>query len=233
MRSALLIAALALGCSRASAPAPTRIHSTAAVEPPGIESSAPADPPVALDDEALSTARTIVKAGFDPRDQIVRDLLEALEHPPPQAAAEKLVDELLDEQRRAEARWPTVTDNDRVDRAFAELDASGVVARQNFADCQTCGNAEIHDELQSARAAGRNVRGYVYYHQQDTDRAVDGGGLVLAYGAADGAHALEIAREVVRVLERHGLRTEWNGKVERRIGVTIDWKRRRFTRRPE
>jgi hypothetical protein len=37
----------------------------------------------------------------------------------------------------AEEQWPATTDCDLLDRAFAELERAGVVARQDFTCCQT------------------------------------------------------------------------------------------------
>lgn len=51
------------------------------------------------------------------------------------------------------------------------------MARQNFTCCQTCGLAEIDDEIEVVRAEGRPVRGYAFFHQQDTAGAVEGGSL--------------------------------------------------------
>ena len=36
-----------------------------------------------------------------------------------------------------------------------------------------------------------------------------------------------VARDIVSRLEAHGLRTEWDGSWDQRIGVALDWKRRR------
>jgi hypothetical protein len=63
---------------------------------------------------------------------------------------------------------------------------------------------------------------------QDTERAVSGSGLLLNYGSVRaGKEALTaVGHEVVDVLRRHGLETEWDGKPSTRIGIVLDWKRR-------
>jgi hypothetical protein len=38
---------------------------------------------------------------------------------------------------------------------------------------------------------------------------------------------LQIGHEVSDALQRHGLKTEWDGSWAKRISVGIDWKRRR------
>lgn len=151
----------------------------------------------------------------------------------PEDELEALLDETLPKliaEREAEmADWPAVTDCDRLDAAFAELQASGLLAEQNYWCCGTCATSDMGARLKQARKAGDEVpRGYTYYHEQDTESAVCGGGLYLAYGAeARGKEAtLGIAHEIVEKLERHGFAPDWDGSVNRRIFVPIDWKRR-------
>jgi len=142
--------------------------------------------------------------------------------------AEKMTHEALQDHRRLQNAWPKVTDCDRLDAAFAELERGGIVARQNFSCCGNCGAGEIWDEMESIARTGVKVRGYTFYHMQNTWNAVDGCPLDLSYGAVrEGKRAaLTIARKVVVVLRNHGLATEWNGTWQNCISVLIDWKRR-------
>lgn len=174
-----------------------------------------------------------VKAGFLSEEQIVSQAVEILsENHQPETLkphAVKIAAELMKAHAIGQASWPAQTDCDRLDAAFAELELSGIVCRQNFSDCGTCGTAEIGDEMDAVAKKGVKVRGYAFYHMQDTDSAVDGGGLYLSYGAAaDGeAPALVVAREIVAMLERQNLHPTWDGKWSKRIFVELDWKRRR------
>ena len=72
------------------------------------------------------------------------------------------------------------------------------------------------------------VRGYTFFHEQDTESAVEGHGLMLNYGSDDydRAGSVAIGREIARVLRAHRLRVTWNGDFDRRIAVKLDWKRR-------
>ena len=76
---------------------------------------------------------------------------------------------------------------------------------------------------------GDKARGYVFFHQQDTESAVEGHGLYFSYGAAhselDAAH-IAIAQELFDVLQAVGLKPHWDGKIDHRVGVVLDWKRR-------
>jgi hypothetical protein len=72
------------------------------------------------------------------------------------------------------------------------------------------------------------VRGYAFYHEQDTESAAGGGGLYLNYGSCDEGTeaAVAIGHEIVAALKAKGLDPDWNGSLEKRIGLPLDWKRR-------
>jgi hypothetical protein len=199
--------------------------------------AAPAPPHGRSENDALADLEqfiaTLVAAGFDTPEEIL------------QAASDYLADDL--DQRRIdlesgpmleralaahaadEANWPALTDCDRLDAAFAVLERQGVIARQNFSCCGNCGSSEIWGEIDAARDAGDPAHGYAFYHIQDTERAAEGGGIYLNYGAVDEgeAAALSVAQQIVAALEAKGLETEWDGSWDQRIGVSLDWKRRR------
>ena len=177
--------------------------------------------------------RREVAAGFENREGIVEKAVAAYEDVADRSfleiEARRLADEALAEHRDEQRAWPAQTDCDRLDAAFAALDKAGIVARQNFTCCGTCGLAEIDREIAAAGAEGVRTRGYAFYHWQDTEAAVDGYGLCLYYGSCFEGEALDLAigHEIVAELERHGLSPQWNGEVSRRIELPLDWKRRR------
>ena len=184
-------------------------------------------------DELHGYVRRKVAAGFDGPDEIVQDTMEYLEEEIDpellQARATALVGELLAEHLREQQGWPATTDCDRLDQAFRELEREGIVCRQNFTCCMSCGSSEIWGEIEQARARGIDVRGYAFYHSQDTDAAVDGGGVYLAYaGVAPGDEAdVAVGQAIEDALQRSGLRTSWDGSRQRRIYVELEWRRRR------
>lgn len=143
--------------------------------------------------------------------------------------AQRYTAAVIAEQWAAQAHWPAVTDCDRLDAAFAALERDGIVCRQNFTCCGRCGAAEIWDELAAAEEAGLAVRGYAFFHTQDTEDAIAGAGLHLSYGAvAEGPAAVEaIGHAVVDALEAAGLAPNWDGEWTRRISVPLEWRRRR------
>jgi hypothetical protein len=170
-----------------------------------------------------------VSAGFSSDSEIVDDAMEMVGDEHPGHDLRRVVRRIVAEEAKRHAgdvaTWPEVTDCDRLDRAFAALESSGIVARQNFTCCQTCGVAEIGDELR------RGSRGYAFFHQQDTAAAVGGGGLFLAFAATAESESAQLAigSEVVAALTAAGLSPQWNGDAAQRIAVPFDWKRRRET----
>ena len=138
----------------------------------------------------------------------------------------------LEAQAREEATWRERTINDRLDAAFGDLEARGIVTAQALGFTLQEGSALI-DEMCADRGGG--VRGSVFYHRQDLEHALDGEGLMLAftgYGSDPGAEEA-IGREIVHVLQHHGVPVGWNGSARSRIEVEpFVWQKRRTTKAP-
>jgi len=177
--------------------------------------------------------RSDVASGFYDEDAILTQAIDSYADEIDPAVlrreAQRLLREARAEHDEAQRGWPARTDCDRLDDAFAALEAAGVVSRQHFSCCGTCGSSEIWAEIEAVHEAGGLTRGYAFYHMQDTERATEGDGLYLNYGACEEGEdaALAIANDIVAQLEAHGLHTDWNGSWSQRIGVSLDWKRRR------
>lgn len=177
--------------------------------------------------------RRDVAAGFYAPDEILRGAVEMYADELPADIVDRHARQCLEASLGAhaaeQAAWPEVTDFDRLDVAFAALERDGIVMRHNFTCCGTCGSAEIWDEISGFEQAGSRAYGYGFYHMQDTEAAVDGYGLYLNYGACeDGAEpAIATGRAIVEALAQQGLQTDWDESWEKRIGVSLDWKRRR------
>lgn len=184
-------------------------------------------------EEMRSFIRREVAGGFsDPeeiRDGAVELLAKDNDADELREYAARMFREELEAHRKSQIAWPPVTDCDRLEAAFQELERKGIVCRQNFSCCGTCGAGEIEAEIESIQAEGKPARGYVFYHMQDTDAAVRGEGLYLNYGAAQAGErpALQVAHEIVGALEQQGLSVQWDGTWATRIHVQLDWKRRR------
>lgn len=197
------------------------------------------------------SARELTAAAFVSRTDAEQSLVEQyvlddecdLTEDDVRAVLQRVWQERLDEQDS----WPDEGGYTRLRAAFAALDADGVVARMNFACCQTCGHAEIEDER------SETSRGYVFFHQQDAERLAPGDSdLFLAFGSFGSAEELDaslverarvgdeearrqamvaseerIGAEVSDALRRHGLTVDWDGTAAQRIQVTgLDWRKR-------
>lgn len=198
-------------------------------------------PPVTVAD-LREDARQLVAEGFYNDDEIVNILTtwftvdletdETIRDPEVvRAVARRATAAAARAHRRQQARWPTVTDCDRLDAAFALLERRGVVARQNFMGCASDGLAEIGVEMADAQAGRkRPVVGYAFYHFQATEAAVAGGGLSIMFGSAvvnDVAGDKAIGRRVIRALREAGLSPTWSGNPRDRVLVPLKWQRRR------
>jgi hypothetical protein len=187
---------------------------------------------MSMEEEIRAYVQTDVRAGFYSDAEIVDAVVEVLNDDYREEAVREAATRILTEERKRLADeqrgWPAITDCDRLDGAFDALEGNGVVARQNFTDCGTCGAAEIWAEIETARNSGWSARGYVFFHQQDTEDAANGYGLCLSYGATEEGEqaALAVANEIVSTLRAHGLPTDWNGTWSKRICVPLKWQRR-------
>jgi hypothetical protein len=170
--------------------------------------------------------------GFSERAEVVEYATEYRDNelPVTDKQVEQLVDELWRARLAEQQTWPERTDADKLEAAFAELDAAGVIARMNFTCCQTCGMAEIVDE----RPPDRPSSGYVFFHQQDAENLTDHPAhLHLAYGPFDpdrgmfDAQVAEVGQQVVAALHAQSLPVTWDGSTNKRIQVgPLAWLRR-------
>jgi hypothetical protein len=177
-----------------------------------------------------------VKEGFSSREDIFDDTVDMVEDEYENidaSEAEEFIEPEIDSQfekhYKLQETWKNPTDCDKLDEAFAAMEEQGIVGRQNFACCQTCGNAEIVSEIKEY-ATTKTPIGYTFYHMQDTESAAERGTLYLAFGSVTDSDedSVEVGKKIRNILEEKGFSVEWNGSSEKRIGITgIDWKRRR------
>lgn len=189
-------------------------------------------------DDLQLWARLHVRGGYEPLEEIEEILLDyAQDFRSPLTERERQIEvrnaliqavqALVEEQDS----WPILTDFDKLQLAFDMLEDEDIVARQNFTCCGTCGAAEIGTEMDDHEdMSTRTPKGYVFFHQQDTESAVESGSLYISYGAADATapaeDALAIGQRLFEVLQSVGLKPIWDGKINHRVGLAIDWKRR-------
>lgn len=174
-----------------------------------------------------------VREGFESVHEIVENTadyaLGKYERDDLQPEIRRITAELLAAHRAEQAGWEGTTDCDRLDEAFAALNRQGIVARQDFSSCNKCGFTEIWDEVEEEEKQ-QPVEGYVFYHLQATETAIESGQLLMAYGCVeeDEATFVRVANRIVAELRRVGLNASWGGTAYHPIVVDgIVWRRRR------
>lgn len=151
-----------------------------------------------------------------------------------EAAATRFFASMIDLRRTQQAELGGLPES-AMRQAFAELATVGVIARENFTCCGTCGSDEIWDE----RDDSRTWRGYIFYHEQDAERIPEDRETYLGYGAFLDAHIPEdewnalsekardkkyarivtdlMTNDVFPILEKHGVKVTWDGDLGTRI----------------
>ncbi|MBL0888090.1 DUF6891 domain-containing protein [Myceligenerans indicum] len=199
-------------------------------------------------DDVRERLRAMVRAGFTPLRDVVRaatDLLEPDVGAAPRAAA---VDAAYREWHRRvqeEESWTDEGDYAKLAAAFGELASAGVVARMNFACCNSCGTTEIAGETDDVDVV---PRGFTFFHGQEAEQLGEmPSTLFLSFGVRpehlvawhsdDTPVALRpetpdeavhvVGRMVADAVARHGLPVRWEGDPARKIEVSVtDWRKK-------
>jgi len=170
-----------------------------------------------------------VWSGYYEPDEVQERIGEILEEDADEALLRAAVAPEFERKAQAEKSWPKETDCDRLDKVFQALNASGIVALHNAGYTYSDGIADASEVI--AQRGKNRVRGFCFYHGQDVERAVDGGGLWIAFGGLndkDKAKKVEAGSAVKQALEAQGLAVVWDGDPETRLSIpNFDWKRRR------
>jgi len=233
---ALLLGALLIvfGLRRRYASQRTAESRSSASGAAGAGTAVPQD--VVTAGEVLDQVRVEILPGFTPRAEVaerVCDYFQGYAGPTGLADVSPLVEAVWSQRLLEEPSWTEKGDYEKVRAAFEELAGRGLVARMDFACCQTCGHAEIEDE----RRGGEH--GYVFFHAQDTERlAEDDTTLYLAFGCFDTHPLLDLARrrdareshgEDLRAhvaAARRGVETQVGAEIVdslRRQGLSVSW----------
>jgi hypothetical protein len=174
----------------------------------------------------------MVRSGFYVKHDLMPIFCEEMYEPgeldPEEVSA--VLDREFQKLAIAQRSWPAVTDCDRLDEAFLAINSRGVIALQNAGYTQSDGYDDFVESLKEM--PDRNtILGYCFYHGQDLDRAVRGGGLYLAFGPTDPRDEETKGPGVGRIIQdellRVGLPVEWDGGFGTRIFVPrLTWQRR-------
>jgi hypothetical protein len=180
--------------------------------------------------EIADEITALIKSGFFHKEETFENIQDMFYDETLDEAWVKQEIEKQYEQRLAEqATWEMETDFDRLAQVFDKLNSSGIIALHNAGYTRQDGEGdteEIHEQL---KAKGIKTKGYCFYHTQDMDRAVDGDNLFLAFGDFEGDDKLgeDIGKEIVAALHEKRFKTDWNGRIEKRIEVVrLKWQKR-------
>jgi hypothetical protein len=179
------------------------------------------------DQYALDAIKHWVWSGFYDADEVQDMIEDILEEDTDEAMLRDSVDREFTVKAAAESLWPVETDCDRLDRAFVALNSSGIIALANAGYTMSDGLDDVGEAIHTKRPG--TVQGYCFYHGQDMERAIDGGGLTIAFGDLnnDKTKKGEIGSIVKEALEHEGFKVDWNGDSETRLSIPqFDWKRR-------
>lgn len=138
-----------------------------------------------------------------------------------------LIGPCLREKQRAERQWPAVTDCDRLDKVFYALHEQGICALANAGYTMSDGHSDVAEAV--ANAPDGHYAGFCFYHGQDVERAIEGHGVMLAFGdlADDEARGVRVGQVIAEALRQTGFAVDWDGSTRTRINLpAFDWKRR-------
>ncbi|MBW6421354.1 hypothetical protein KX729_07865 [Rhizobium sp. XQZ8] len=193
------------------------------------------DVPAMIDrQDAAVEIRRLVWSGFEPQDAVLDIVLEGY---PASAVVTDIdrqwlradIDRQFGEKRDEERSWPAQTDWDRLDAAFVELRASGIVALHDAGMTQSDGFADVAEEFQMRREVNVASSGFVFYGGEDVQAALSDEELYLTFGAFEkrNENTPAIAREITAALTKQGLRSSWSGDIGKRMLLSpFEWQKR-------
>jgi hypothetical protein len=223
----------------------TKVGATASTDEAEVPERAAQEPKRRPRSIVLAHARELigwrVADGFLTRAELLDAAFEAADRRESlRPTLDTMVDEELRAHRQREAEWKYLTEPDRLTRAFVALEKAGVIARERFADCRKCGQADMKDVREELLEQGHRAEGYVFSTDQQVDGVSQSGELWLEYGAfRDDAQAhRRVAEKVLEALRGVGLSVtegELDADEPEERGLLLSeltWQRRRFTRAP-
>lgn len=187
-----------------------------------------------LEAELLATGWRLVLTGISDAEEFT-DYLDMDETDLDTHALESVFEVILEARRKQLAELGAQGIQGNINQAFAELNAQGIIARANFSCCGTCADGEIWDE----RTEDSQPKGYIYFHQQDTESLMESRETYIGYGvfldaylseedwdAKDDATRSEYYDSTVRelmhgevfpTLGKYGIEPSWDDTLETRI----------------
>mgnify|MGYP001602274346 FL=1 len=107
----------------------------------------------------------------------------------------------------------------KINKAFKKLMDHNILAKKDWACCQSCGHAEMDEYLNTFnehyRIGSLKLKNYLFFHDQDRDYLDSDGSTYLAYDLDEEAKKISI-----QVFKDYGLNPEWDGNQNKRIKIT-------------
>lgn len=173
----------------------------------------------------------LVRGGYDSREDIIYYVKDAIaSEGVKNVKAKKLVNNTIKALIEEQASWPAETSYQKLSKAMKELEAEGIIARENFSCCMNCGNAEIGDEITDFEKSGKSAKGYVFFHEQATEHATEGYEINFVYGCypfelPEEEH-VKIGQILADKMIEAGFKVDWNGSLSKCVMVDVKWQRR-------
>ena len=116
----------------------------------------------------------------------------------------------------------------KLTKAFAIMRNFGLIAKQNYLCCQSCGCFGMATLANELKDKGKEPIGYAFYHNQDKANMVKSGKFYIAYGGFDttkyGKFGLDdktVGEKIMKALKLLDIEAEWNGNPNTRIFVKV------------
>jgi hypothetical protein len=171
--------------------------------------------------------KTWVKSGFYTLDDIYEMMEDIIEEECDEDMLQKRASEEFLKKQQSEDSWPNLTDCDRLDFIFNELNELGIIALQNTGYTMSDGFDDVGEVLETL---DRNqVKGYCFYHGQDLERALADEGLTLAFGDLNAIddQKIVVGKLITEIIKKHHFEYIWDGTANKKINIfPFKWQRR-------
>ncbi len=170
---------------------------------------------------------TQVHSGFYSLEEIQNNIIEEIED---NGFEDEISEEWAQEQinyvnnrlLEESKSWESITHTQRLIEAFDELAESKIIALHYPGYTTDEGEYEATEVERALIDNDEKSEGYCFYHGQDLERAVRGEGLYISFQKINNESDVvskEVAKKIIAILEKHGLKVEWNGKATSRIFI--------------
>ncbi len=184
------------------------------------------------EEDILEWVHTLVWSGEHDAEEIqiiVGEELLSVDEEADEKWLKKIIKTEFAAKRKAEKKWPKITDWDRLDLAFDALIEQGMIALHVAGFTQSDGLDDVEFEYENSDRDKSEYTGHCFYTEQDMECALGGGGIFIGFGHLSGkkAKGVEVGQKVQAALEEQGFKVTWNGTIGERLQI----KKFRYQRR--